>query len=467
MHDRPHVSLLMASYNHAEFISAAIESVFSQDYPAWELIIADDASTDNTRAVLSRFDDPRIKTFFFDVNRQFHMRNFALERAQGEYVAILNSDDLYLAGKLAKQVAYLESHPSTAAVFTRMNPIDEAGDTIPGHRLPDVFDVPNRPRHRWLEHFFFSGNCLCLPSAMIRRKALQAAGRFDPGLVQMSDFDLWIRLCLKWDIWILPEVLTAMRVLENGRNLSAPSVATSNRSMLEHARLIRHYLSPAGIGQATEIFPQLRELLPTATDEWKRFLICQMAGGQRNPAKRWFAHQNLQQLIADDEARGAVQSQNPRLMRNFILSEGAAAIRPGARATHWVIYLPDTRGAYSGQRAYRFWREFGEQTLSFSVPNPRLAGRLRVDPSNKPIAFRFRGMRLYDQQSGALIWQLDRERVAAEIGVAERVWLGKCGDDWSFRAGEGDARLLLPELDLAAVPGKWLDLEIDMAGEVE
>jgi hypothetical protein len=74
-------------------------------------------------------------------------------------------------------------------------------------------------------------------------------------------------------------------------------------------------------------------------------------------------------------------------------------------------------------------------------------------------------MRLYDQQSGELVWQLQHDRAAAEIGVREPARFVECGKHWTFSAPEKQARLLLPSLDFTAVAGPWLDLEIDICRE--
>ncbi len=304
--DQPLVSVVMASYNHADFISEAIESALAQDYSNWELLIADDASTDNTLEVLSRFEDPRIKLFTFDINRRAHMRNFAIGHARGRYVAFLNSDDVFLPTKLSRQVARLETSPNLAAVFTGVQAIDAAGDDIANHPFIEVFDVPNRGRHEWLRFFFHYGNRLCLPSAMIRRTAFDAVGLFDPLLVQVSDFDLWIRLCLFWEVEILPEKLTAMRVLSGNANLSAPSAGNTNRTLFEHCRVMRHYLEDEAISQAGEIFPDLEELVPEPKGVWWRYLICQMASNQHYAPVRLFGFQALQRFLEDPDVAAVI-----------------------------------------------------------------------------------------------------------------------------------------------------------------
>ena len=461
--DQPLVSVVMASYNHAEFISEAIESALAQDYSNWELLIADDASTDNTLEVLSRFEDPRIKLFTFDINRRAHMRNFAIGHARGRYVAFLNSDDVFLPTKLSRQVARLETSPNLAAVFTGVQAIDAAGDDIANHPFIEVFDVPNRGRHEWLRFFFHYGNRLCLPSAMIRRTAFDAVGLFDPLLVQVSDFDLWIRLCLFWEVEILPEKLTAMRVLSGNANLSAPSAGNTNRTLFEHCRVMRHYLEDEAISQAGEIFPDLEELVPEPKGVWWRYLICQMACNQPYAPVRLFGFQALQRLLEDPEIAAEIERGNPRMMRNFVLSEYSSAVGSAAPGTIWKVYLPDKDGAYCEERSHSFFRSLDRQTLILSVPNPGVKGRLRIDPGDLPIAFILRGFRLYDQQTGGLIWEADLDKAELEIEVGEGARIERGTDGWLFQWDLEDPQMYLPILDLHLPACAWLDLEIDIA----
>lgn len=452
----------MASYNHAEFISAAIESVLAQDHSNWELLIADDASTDNTLEVLSRFEDPRIEVFSFDINRRVHMRNFAIGRSSGRYVAFLNSDDVFQPSKLSRQVARLESAPELAAVFTGVQAIDAAGDAITNHPLVDVFDVPNRGRHEWLRYFFLHGNRLCLPSAMVRRTAFDAVGLFDPLLVQVSDLDLWVRLCLFSEVEILPEKLTAMRVLGGNANLSAPSAGTTNRTFFEHCRVLRRYLEDEAILQAGEIFPDLEELVPEPKGVWWRYLISQLACDQPYAPVRLFGFQALQRLLEDPDVASEIEYGNPRMMRNFVLAEFSSAVVSEAPGTFWKVYLPDKDGAYCEERSHTFFRSLDRQTLILSVPNPGVKGRLRIDPGDFPIAFTLRGFRLYDQQSGGLVWELDLNKADLEIEVGEGAKFEKDTNGWVFQGDLEDPQMYLPILDLQSLACAWLDLEIDL-----
>lgn len=459
----PRVSILMASYNHARFIAQAIDSVLGQDYADWELIIADDASSDDTLEVLAQYHDPRIRVFPFSVNRQHHMRNFARQQARGEYLAILNSDDLMLSGRLTAQVGYLDNNPQVAAVFTRVDFMDADGAPVSGHWMGDVFSAPNRSRHAWLEHFFRRGNCLCLPSVMMRRTAFDEVGGFDPTLVQLSDFDLWIRLALRWELWILPQTLTAMRVLSGTGNLSSPSLANTNRSVLEHVRIYRHFLSALSLDQATDFLPELLPLLPESTRDWKYFLICHFAAAIPGFPMRLFVFQSLQQLVADDASREYLLEKHPRLMRHFFLAEGAGALRPNPKPVHWVFHPPEVADMDHTAGGHHFWREFAKQTLCFSLPKPAVEGAIRVTVGDGPFALLLRGIRVYDQQSGELLWEMTARQLGNQLAINRGSTLTPRAVGGVLRAEGGAPQFALPYRPPAGMQGKWLDIEFDVS----
>lgn len=468
MNDSPLVSIVMASYNHAEYIGAAIDSVLAQDYSNWELLIVDDASTDSTREVLIKYADPRIKPYYFSINRQDHPRNYALKIARGKYVAFLNSDDLFLPGKLSKQAKYLDSHSATGAVFSHTKCIDENGADHQSHPLQELFQQPNRTRHEWLRWFFHYGNALCFSSAMVRVSAisLDSTSWFNPSLIQVADWDLWIRICLENEIWIIPEHLTATRVLPARQNLSADSVSNRNRSQLEIPSVYQNFFSRSALTEANEIFPELHDLLPCDSTVWRHYLICYFASCHGSQELRRIGYQEMQQLLSDDSTVELLKEENPRLMRNFSLTAASSALQVQAVPTHWVYYVPNITGSYSEDYAHRFWREFDRQTVSFSLPKPSVSGKIRIDPSDEPITFQLRGLRIYSQLTGEIIWELGADTFN-QVMVSRKVKFTQKNNYWIFHSRKPDPHLILPDLDFPNIAGKWLDFELDLTRETD
>ena len=125
----PEVSVILTSYNHGAYVAAAIESALNQTFADFELLIIDDGSKDDSREIIKRFDDPRIKTFLYTENRGpvLAIRD-AVNFARGKYIAVHHSDDLWALDKLEKQVAFLDANPNYAACFTLVEFVDERGN---------------------------------------------------------------------------------------------------------------------------------------------------------------------------------------------------------------------------------------------------------------------------------------------------------------------------------------------------
>jgi glycosyltransferase involved in cell wall biosynthesis len=214
--NQPLVSVLIASYNHARFLDETIGSVLAQTYQNWELLITDDASTDDSAAVLRRYAEQhpgRIRVFLHERNRGVSSAtNNSLAAARGQYLAILGSDDRMRPGRLAAQVAYLEANPQVGAVFTPVNYIDGDGRQIEPN--DDVFGLPIHDLRRQL----LLRNFLNAPSAMMRREVAAKVGRFNPALDYTQDYDYWLRALDHAELRRLPERLTDYRV--HGNNLS-------------------------------------------------------------------------------------------------------------------------------------------------------------------------------------------------------------------------------------------------------
>lgn len=124
------VSIVMPSWNTARFIGDSIRSVLAQTYPHWELLIVDDCSTDDTDDVVASFADARIRFFKNETNSGAAVsRNRALREAEGEWIAFLDSDDLWAPDKLEKQIAFMQANDCPLS-YTEYEKIDEAGEPI-------------------------------------------------------------------------------------------------------------------------------------------------------------------------------------------------------------------------------------------------------------------------------------------------------------------------------------------------
>lgn len=255
----PKVSVILTTFNHEKYLREAIDSALNQTFTDFELIIWDDASADGSWAVINSYSDSRIKAFRNEATKRgvYGINKAISEVATGEYIAIHHSDDVWELDKLEKQVSFLNAHNEVGAVFT--NALAIAEDSSPladeNHSYFNMFDQPNRTRYEWLQFFFISGNALCHPSVLIRRACYEDCGIYRYGLAQLPDFDMWIRLCLNYEIHVLPERLIKFRVRDNEANASGNRPETRIRGIYENYKLLPNYRKIKSFDSLVKVFP--------------------------------------------------------------------------------------------------------------------------------------------------------------------------------------------------------------------
>src|ERR1044072_4448736 len=114
----PLISIVMCTYNRAGFIAETIESIQAQTFINWELLVMDNGSTDDTEAVIQSMGDARISYHKYDPTTTGRLRNLAFDKAKGQYISLMDSDDLWLPEKLARQIELLNANPGIKFSFT-------------------------------------------------------------------------------------------------------------------------------------------------------------------------------------------------------------------------------------------------------------------------------------------------------------------------------------------------------------
>lgn len=190
------ISIIMPSYNTESYIADSIRSVIAQTYQNWELIIVDDCSTDRTIEIIETFDDPRIILLKNKTNSGAALsRNYALREAKGEWIAFLDSDDLWLPDKLEKQLEFMKSH-GYAFTFT------DYRICLNGSWLPYIYtgpDVVNR--RRMYRYCYFSTITVMYNRSVIG--LIQA-----PSIRKNNDYAMWLLAIEKSNAYRLPECLS-------------------------------------------------------------------------------------------------------------------------------------------------------------------------------------------------------------------------------------------------------------------
>lgn len=237
----PKVSVMFMSYNHGPYIQRAMDSVLNQTFQDFEVVLSDDCSGDNTKEVLANYTDDRINLHFFEENQGATINNrYIWKHCQGEYLALINSDDVWLPEHLQKSVDYLDAHEECGAVFSWADLIDEDDKIIDA--CCEVFKQPNRTQAEWVNHLFTKGNCLCHPSMVIRKEVYDEVGFYKLGFRQLPDYNMWTRMTKRFSLHILEEVLVHhRRCIRTGQNTSAPIVENSIRDVNESLYTLLHY----------------------------------------------------------------------------------------------------------------------------------------------------------------------------------------------------------------------------------
>src|SRR5262249_8777408 len=240
----PRVSVVMANYNYARYLRAAIDSVLNQTLTDLELIVVDDGSTDGSREIIESYlGDARVRFRPVDHLGQPGAKNAGIERAGGPLVAFLDADDVWHPEKLEKQVALFEHEPTLGVVYSRRTLIDEVGREQP-YRQPPLY------RGNVLEHIF-RDNFVCFSSVVVRRLVFEHVGLFDERSDLAIDYDLWLRVAAHYRFDYVDEPLVQYRCGHG--NLSRRVGERLKTALLMMRRFLsrgRHQLPAASIARA-------------------------------------------------------------------------------------------------------------------------------------------------------------------------------------------------------------------------
>ncbi|MCW8087503.1 glycosyltransferase family 2 protein [Sabulicella glaciei] len=256
----PLVSVCIPAFNHEAYVAEAVLSALEQDVSDIEVIVTDDNSTDATVARIEAIQDPRIRLFRNERNLgPSATANLNFSRARGQFIALLPSDDVFLPGKLSKQLAAFARQPDLGTVFSWMLPTNQVGEPITP--ISPYFEPKGVDRVVALRHMFHVGNIFSAPTAMIRRDLLLQVGRLEPCLWQTQDYDLWVRLCIAAPIQVLEEPTVAYRVLDGGANMHVSNPDTDARLAWEMQRVRQRFTLLENRELLIQVLPETRPLL--------------------------------------------------------------------------------------------------------------------------------------------------------------------------------------------------------------
>jgi glycosyltransferase involved in cell wall biosynthesis len=205
----PAVSIILPAFNRLKYLRPAVDSVLAQSFHDWELLIADDGSGPETRDYLRALHDGhRIRVLRLDhTGNPARVRNVALREATGDYIAFLDSDDVWTPDKLQMQLSRLSSVGGFQWSYTAFSLIDGEGRAIvrPGaeRRGPHLGST--------LDRLVREEALIVTPSVVVRRRLIEKAGGYDEKLLACEDLELWMRLASHADADYIEQPLTRVR----------------------------------------------------------------------------------------------------------------------------------------------------------------------------------------------------------------------------------------------------------------
>lgn len=211
----PRVSVLLTCYNHIRFLPECLDGILKQTFGDFEIIAIDDGSTDGTREWLSAQEAPMVRIFNEKNLGTYGSLNRALAEAKGEFIAVLNDDDLWAPRKLEAQLELMDRFPNVGLVHTDGGFIDGEGKSMEGSPLG--FEFPRTETGDVLLSLLYQ-NKIIASAVLVRRTCFDDLGGFNEGYFGSGDWEMWLRIAERYDIGYVAEPLTYYRV--HGANAS-------------------------------------------------------------------------------------------------------------------------------------------------------------------------------------------------------------------------------------------------------
>lgn len=199
----PKVSVIIPTYNYGRFLPRALESVLSQTYTDYEIIVVDDGSTDETYQVVAEYKN-KVKYLTKENGGVATARNVGIQVANGNYIAFLDADDAWVPHKLAIQVEYLDNNPEFGMVYADM------AHYVSGRKVHDAYLCERGYKHiaqGWIFKNLLSECFIFTPTVLVRKSCFDVVGLHDPKLRTCQDIDMWLRIAEQYQIGFIDQPL--------------------------------------------------------------------------------------------------------------------------------------------------------------------------------------------------------------------------------------------------------------------
>jgi glycosyltransferase involved in cell wall biosynthesis len=236
--DTPKVSVIIPVYNGEKYILSSIKSAINQSYKNIEVIVVDDGSTDSTAEIVKGIrklsNREKIKYIYQDNKGAASARNHAIRKSEGQYIALLDHDDIWERDKIEMQVNYMKKNPDDCLVHTDAGFIDEKGNIIKEMKRPEGFYVKGKCFKE-----LFQQNKIRTSTVLIKKKCVDEVGGFDENIHYIEDRDLWLRLSRKYPFGYLDTVLAYYRIHKD--NMTNDKIGHYTNRIKMFRKIIKNY----------------------------------------------------------------------------------------------------------------------------------------------------------------------------------------------------------------------------------
>ena len=249
----PIISVIICTYNGEKFLKQTLKSVYSQTFKDFEIIIVDDGSRDNTRAIIENEKENIYLNVYFQQNTGLAAaRNFAISKSKGEWVAIIDQDDICYSDRLEKQYNLTRMNPNAELFFSNTDYINEEDEVIDDHLSKFKIPFPRIKKNTAANLLLKRGCFIDSESLFIKKELLKRINLFDNSYKYVCDYDLFIRAGFETDFIYTNEKLAAWRIHN--------TQATKNykKKENEHIILYKKYLIEKNITLTTKIILLLK-----------------------------------------------------------------------------------------------------------------------------------------------------------------------------------------------------------------
>ena len=218
----PTISIIIPAYNAEQTIIKTIESIQRQTFTDYEIIVIDDGSTDQTKDVVSRIEDRRLKISAYQNAGAATARNRGIAQATGKYLAFIDADDLWTPDKLELQLEALQKNPTAGVAYSWTTSVFLYKQKEVWHPCNPVLFEGNVYPKMLLGNFLASGS-----NPLIRQEAILSVGGFDSDLLHCEDWDFYLRLAAKWEFVLVPKSQIIYRLSLTSKSLKTRSIEKS------------------------------------------------------------------------------------------------------------------------------------------------------------------------------------------------------------------------------------------------